>query len=290
MKILITGATGLLGSTLSALLVALRYKVVRHGFHHHADFVCDLTKSLEAEELIRAAAPDCVINLVAATNVDACEIDKNFANILNVVTVQNLVRSIEKRRNCFLIQMSTDQVYNSNGYSSEENINILNYYAETKLQAEVVASGIPSAILRTNFYGPSLTYSRLSFSDWLIQNLQSENKFTVFDDVYFTPLLMETVCEAINVVIKKQITGTYNLACNDGVSKSDFAFLLAESLGLDTCNMDVRKIADFGLKAVRPNDMRMDNRRIKNTYGICMPSLKDEIYTLRRVRDGAWER
>ena len=55
--------------------------------------------------------------------------------------------------------------------------------------------------------------------------------------------------------------GTFNLGCREGVSKADFAFYLADELGLPVDSMTRAVSSKARLDAVRPHDMRMECSR-----------------------------
>ena len=76
-KILITGASGLLGVSISPYLSEQNYQVVKHGNSTYSDVNCDLTNYDSTQDILDKVYPDIIINLVALTDVDICE--KNFA-------------------------------------------------------------------------------------------------------------------------------------------------------------------------------------------------------------------
>ena len=91
MRVLIVGASGLLGSTLSPFLARAGYEIMKHGQSAANDVLCDLTDREATIAMLEATRPDVVINLVALSNVDKCEENPHLAYLLNVRTVENLV-------------------------------------------------------------------------------------------------------------------------------------------------------------------------------------------------------
>lgn len=282
--LLITGATGLLGRALVPLLEAQGHFVITHGFHASADVQADLCSYSETFAMLTTVQPNCIVNLAALTNVDTCERDPHSAYMVNVATVRNLCDWIKQETNrCHLIQLSTDQIYDSLGSPHREaDIVIRNTYAFSKISAEIVASNIASTILRTNFFGRSCCPGRYSFSDWIYQMLQQGLPIQVFEDVLFTPLAIPTLCEMIDLVVKQQPVGVFNLGSRDGMSKADFAYAFAEQLGLPVQTMSRVRLSDTAsLKAYRPKDMRMDSSRFEQQFGFQLPKLIDEITSIR---------
>lgn len=288
MTVLITGATGLLGSTLSGVVAAAGHSVVRHGMTGSADILCDLTDADRAAGLLADVQPDVLINLVGKTNVDACEVDPHAAYLLNVRTVENVARALRRNAGAFLIHISTDQLYDSPGPSREHDTRLTNTYALTKYAGELAAARVPSTILRTSFFGPSRALHRKSFSDWILENLRTNAPFPVFSDVVVNPVTLMTLSRVICDLLPRRLEGPFNLGSRGAMSKADFAFELARAFGLSGEHMIRCSSRDAGLRAYRPTDMSMDCTRIIEEGGVTLPALMDEIATLREAVHGTF--
>jgi len=281
-KVLITGATGLLGTSLGAWLNEnTEHHVTRHGCLERADVNCDMTLRSDVAAMLDEVQPGYIINLAALTDVDACEADPDRAYRLNVRTVENLAAWLTDRRGPRLIHISTDQIYDDGGPHTEGDFKITNTYGFSKVASEIAAAAVDSCILRTNFFGRSKKEGRQSLSDWLLSNLRSQKPFNGFTDVYFSPLMMETLCEMIGLVVAEFVPGVFNLGSKNGVSKAEFASLLASAFDLDDSQM-VRTTSDrVGLKTYRPKDMRMDSALFEQTFRTKLPQLSEEVLKLR---------
>lgn len=283
-KILVTGSSGLLGSTLLPTLSAAGHESITHARTHLANYLINLQDADEVASMIRTAAPDCIINLAALTNVDTCETDPDLAYRDNVLSVQNLVDSIQSYQpDCHLIHISTDQVYDGHGPHAENALTLRNTYAFSKVASEYAALQTSATVLRTNFFGRSLCEYRQSFSDWLVSNLLRKHSIKVFDDVMFSPLSGVTLSQVIEKLVHLKPHGVFNLGSREGMSKADFAYALARSLGYRSdCMHRAQASASTSLKARRPNDMRMDSSRMESLLGSPLPTLLDEIYSVGR--------
>ena len=142
----------MLGCTLAPFLMSRGHSVICHGHSAVADVSCDLTDRTATNALMQAVGPQCVINLVAATNVDECERNPHAAYMLNVRTVETIVESLARRNQALLVHVSTDQVYDTAGESSESDIRLTNTYALSKYAGELAALRMPAVVLRTNFF------------------------------------------------------------------------------------------------------------------------------------------
>jgi dTDP-4-dehydrorhamnose reductase len=286
-KILITGATGLLGTTLVPFLKKCGYNIVTHARSGEVDFLVDLADREKSIAMLTQVQPSMIINLASLTSVELCQDEPNMAYLANTRTVENIAYWIQKTgANCHLIQISTDHVYDGAVLHAEDKITLTNIYAFSKYAGELAAARVPSSILRTNFIGRSKVSHRVSLSDWVYISLTNGNHVQVLDDVFFSPLSMNTLVEMIQLVVEKKPVGIFNLGSHNGMSKADFDFAFAELLKLPTETMtriETRQ-ATF-LKAYRPKDMRMDCSKFENALGVKLPQLSDEIIRVAKEYD-----
>lgn len=280
-RILVTGAYGFLGPILCASLETSGHLVFRQGRKSCAQVQCDPGKPEEFQGILDHCAPDVVINLVAKADVDGCEIDPVAAAMANVDVV-HAVASAMKGRDIHLVHLSTDHLYCGPGPSAEDRITPINVYARTKYQGELAAAEANATILRTNFVGHSVVSGRRSLSDWIVGQLRARERFTVFRDVFFSPLHVSTVCTWIEVAALRQVPGTFNLGARGGVSKAEFAFALANLLEEDAGLMTVGDYTDVLQRAKRPRDMTMAVERFEQAFACTLPAIQNEIELLAR--------
>lgn len=281
-NVLITGATGLLGSSLVPHLKESGYKVITHARSTQADFMFDLADSIKSYEVLGQIHPRVIINLVSLTNVELCEKQVNLAYLSNTRTVENLAHWIETSgADCHLVQISTDHIYDGVGLHREDKVTITNNYAFSKYAGELAALRVPSTILRTNFIGRSKIGHRESLTDWVYKSMTGNHHVQVLSDVYFSPLSITTLIDMIEVVIKNKSVGIYNLGSSNGMSKADLNFAFAECLKLPTNTMTrILSSEAIFLKTYRPKNMRMDSTKFENVFGVKLPSLIDLIQPL----------
>jgi len=283
-RILVTGARGLLGSTLVPYLRSRGHDVVCHARNQEADLRGDLSDSSQVRAVLAEARPETVINLVALTNVDECERDPQAAYLANVRIVENLVAAIGTGANApHLVQISTDQLYDGPGPHQENAITLRNYYAFSKYASELAAGRIASTVLRTNFFGPSRSPARTSLSDWLVKSLAEGGAITVFEDVRFSPLSLDTLVRMVELVVAKRPPGIYNLGSREGMSKAEFACVLAAVLNLSTRNVSKGTSDQMGAKAKRPKDMCLDSTRFEQQFGLELPTLRTELQSMKEA-------
>jgi dTDP-4-dehydrorhamnose reductase len=279
LKVLLLGSSGLLGCTLKPFLVSHGYIVSTNSRSDGDQYQVDFIYPSDAYELLEQINPDIIINLIGLTDVDLCETNPNLAYLINVRTVENIVAWIlKKRTQCYLVHMSTDQVYDGNSLKTEAQVKLTNYYAFSKYTAELAALKVSSLILRTNFFGRSNCRKRKSLTDWLFSSISNNEQIQVFSDIMFSPLSMMTLSELIHECINKRLVGVFNAGSNEGMSKADFSFSFAAELSLPTKRIKQSTTDQVTfLKAYRPKDMRMSSLSIENTLRVRLPDLTNEI-------------
>ena len=268
-----------MGSTLVPFLTSCGHEVKTHGRSDDAQYQADLSDPNDLAGLLDTVDHEVIVNLVGLTDVELCETKPNQAYLVNVRTVENLAAWIKRQESPpHLVHISTDQVYDGPGKHAENHVTLTNYYAFSKYAAELVAASVPATILRTNFFGRSRCRMRMSLADWLFHSLSRGEPIQVFDDVLFSPLSMTTLSKMIELSIKQQPDGLFNLGTHEGMSKADFAFAFADQLKLPTRTMTRTTIAQATfLKTYRPRDMRMDCAKFETRLGIGLPLLGSEI-------------
>jgi dTDP-4-dehydrorhamnose reductase len=271
----------MLGATLCPTLEAQGFQVIRHG-RLRGDIRCDLTSAEATHAMIAASKPDYIVHLAALTNVDECEAHPNRAYLDNTRMVECLVGAMRALdADTHLVHISTDQVYDGMGPHREDAVTLMNYYAFSKYAGELAALSVPSTVLRTNFFGPSRSPSRSSFSDWIVAALKRGDAVRVFEDVAFSPLAMESLCRLISSAMRQRLRGLYNAGSREGMSKAEFCFALAGVLHLPTASMCRTTSTSATLRAYRPKDMRMDCGRLESALGVRLPTLQQEIESVK---------
>lgn len=274
----------MLGATLAPAMRSRQdYEVITHGFSRRADVQADITDLSQCAALIESVKPDVVVNLAAQTNVDECEKKPDEAFRRNALPLRNLVETLQGS-SAYLLHISTDQLYDGCGPHCENDIQLKNYYAYSKYCAELISLGRENgSVLRTNFFGPSMVDYKKSFTDWVLDSLINKKKMTLFTDVQFSPLSMETLSQTIIAFIDKNIRGLYNVGSHGGRSKAQFILDFAAAMELPIFNYSEGLSTDAALAAYRPKDMRMNLQKIEEALGSKMPQLDEEIRLVCKI-------
>lgn len=272
MKILITGANGLLGQKLvyklkghsSVQLVATARGANRllnqNGYVYQE---MDITDPLQVNEVLRLHKPDVIINTAAMTNVDACETDRDNCWKMNVLAVQYQVEALELLQaenpgyKPHYLHLSTDFIFDGSHGPLDESAepHPLSYYAESKLAAEVIVqnSRLKWAIARTVLvYGIVDNMSRSNIVLWVKGSLEQGKTINVVDDQFRTPTLAEDLADGCILIAEKSATGIYNISGPDFYSILELAHLVADYYKLDKSLIKPSKSEDIKQPAKRP--------------------------------------
>jgi dTDP-4-dehydrorhamnose reductase len=293
-RILITGGSGLLALNWA---YAMREKhLIILGLHQrkisltgtqiallYLESLDNLSRQFEVLQ------PEIVVHTAGLTNVEKCQLDPILAYQLNVVLATNIAKicTIFKVP---LIHISTDHLYS--GYSSFADESLLtspvNVYGSTKAEAELrVLDENPEAlVIRTNFFGWGTNY-RLSFSDFVMHKLREKKEIELFDDVFYTPILIGVLAQAAHDLIAMKAKGIFNIVGGQRISKHVFGVTLAKVFGLDDALIKPTQIAMKSLLVKRPLDMSLNNKKAVSFLGRELGTIEDYLTQLRQQeKDG----
>ena len=127
MKILVTGAKGMLGHDLCPILTGAGHEVIRTDVMSD-DSRLDITDTDSIHAFLKVCIPTWVINCAAFTRVDACESDEPSATLLNG-TAPGYIAEECKRLGIRLLHVSTDYVFDgtkTGPYREDDPVNPIN--------------------------------------------------------------------------------------------------------------------------------------------------------------------
>jgi len=228
---------------------------------------------------------DVIINAVGLTDVDKCEREPDLSYAINTQIPEKLARYCRENK-CRLIHVSTDQIFDGklNQYDENSIPKPINVYGKNKLAAEQKIKQVMRynyLILRTNFFGINCL-SKQSLSEWVVDSLKQGGQVNMFTDVYFSPLLVNTLVLLMQQCIEQDLTGLYDCTGDSRISKYNFGVLLKTMLDLPG---EVKPISvkQANLYAARPGNMYLDNTRIKQALGWGGLKIEDEVSALGKL-------
>lgn len=283
-RILVTGASGLLGLNL-ALKLAENHDVT--GVIHQPELngtpfevlVTDLSIPGEAEWVLEHCLPEVIFHCAAMAIVDDCEKDPTRALSVNADLPGRLARMAAEIDARF-IHISTDAVFDGikGGYREEDAPNPLSAYARTKLAGEIAAMAEnPEALIaRVNFYGWSLSGTR-SLAEFFFNNLSAGKEVRGFTDVMFCPMLVNDLVELLIKMNEKGLTGLYHTVSSEKISKYEFGLALATKFGFDSELIKPISVNEGGLAAVRSLNLDLVTSKLVKDLGGPTPGIQSGL-------------
>ena len=274
MKILVTGASGLLGSRLVEELLSRSHEVVALynrntvpiSHEKLSRIKMDITERIRLEDLVLKTGPDVIVHAAAYTDVDGCEQNKPYAWKVNVEATHSIVRAARTTRS-HLIYVSTDYVFGGEKglYREEDTPSPINYYGLTKLIGEelVRASGLLYTIVR-----PSAIYGvgggKKSFAEYVAEKLSRGEPVYALIDQYVSPTHNTLLAKALAEITEIRPMGTLHVA-GERMNRYEFAVKIAETLGLPVELVKEASMSEMRRwVARRPRDSSLDTSRARN--------------------------
>src|SRR6185295_4518394 len=264
MKILLTGANGLLGRHLVKKLAEKGYEVIATakgeskinsiGNGKVKFLSLDITDGAAVNKLMNEVKPDVLLHTAAMTQVDECELNKIDCWNTNVTATRFLIDSAKETKSR-IIFISTDFVFDGlhGPYKEEDEPNPVNYYGSTKLAAEkaVIQSGLDWAIVRTVLVvGNTADGQRQNILTWVKEKLEKGEKIKVVDDQVRTPTYVEDLADGIILVLEKNKKGIFHIAGKDTLTPYQIASETATYLKLDNKLIERASIKTFSQAAL----------------------------------------
>lgn len=292
-RLLVTGASGMLGANLALLAQNRGYEVL--GWTNSRPLVdtpftncaVDFCNPQGLAQAFEAAEPDAVINCAAQANVDAAEKHPKHAFRVNAEAAGELAE-LARSASVPMIHISTDAVFDGTqgNYMETDVPNPLNTYAKSKLAGEqaVAQSNPEAAIARVVFYGWSLTGTR-SLAEFFYNNLSAGKPVNGFTDMFFSPLYVAHLAEALLEMLQKRLSGIYHVYAPESLSKYDFGMRLAHECGLDASLIHPISALDSDLFARRSLNLSMNTEKLQATLGKPLPNQAEGLRALHADLD-----
>jgi dTDP-4-dehydrorhamnose reductase len=253
-KILVLGATGLLGTSIERVFKNDKnYKYIGCA---HEDI--DITNKKKLEKLLNQYKPHYVINSVALIGINYCESNPEKTLNVNALSVYNLAK-ICKNNNIILVQISTHAVFDgkkNQPYHEKDNPNPLNIYAHSKLISEYfVKQNLEKYfILRMpTMYGPRRNKT-LGFVDKMIGMMKQGKSLKIAFDRIDSPSYAFNIAKKINNIIKSKNYGTYHVYDKGAISYHEFISEIANKIKF---KKKIKKTRHKDFKAAAPNPLRV---------------------------------
>lgn len=284
MKILITGSKGQLGNELLDIIKSGKAEIgeVSEAIKKSEVIALDvdeldITNLEQVKSKINDLKPDVIINCAAATNVDGCESNEDFAFKVNSIGPRNLAIASEEV-GAKLVQVSTDYVFSGIGNKPLTEYDLTapySVYGKTKLLGENYVRELSSKyfIVRTawlyGYVGHNFVYT--------MRRLGKEKEcITVVNDQRGNPTHANDLAYHILKLIQTEEYGIYHCTGKGECTWYDFSKMIIELSG-EKCEVKPCTSEEYKTPAKRPEYSSLDNMMLRNTVGDDMRDWKDAI-------------
>jgi dTDP-4-dehydrorhamnose reductase len=269
MKLVITGANGMLGSSLCR-----NYHKKHEVYALHRDKEClvsctnsyrfDLLKVQKVNSVVNKINPDLMIHCAGLIDMDKCEKEPEKAFDFNVAFTDDIVRSCTEKTK--FIYISTDQVYGKANGHLEDNKRLkpVNEYGKSKLLGEKIVQELHQnhIIIRTNIFGWNVKKNKFSSAEWIYNSLKNGKAITLFTDYTFSPIYTKYLGDIIMELIKIDFKGIINVGSSTPCSKYDFGMAIAQTFGFDQSLISKGSMKQHLFYAKRPSKLDLDCRQL----------------------------
>ena len=266
-SVLLLGSSGQLGKEISKNhLIRSNYSLLALDRNE-----CDITNFEKIDEVIDKIKPAFVINCAAYTNVDKAEKEKELANQINNIAVENLSKAC-KKVDSTLIHFSTDYVFNSISTSPIKEKNKkdpINFYGYSKHLGE---EKIFKILKKFFIFRISWVYGEYgeNFPKKIIELMKKNKELNVVNDQFGSPTPTSLISSAIGKIIcdnkLNKKFGVYNLSPDNYCSWFDIAEKIAKKQKKFTNGINPISSKNFKSDASRPSYSCLDNAHFKKTF------------------------
>ncbi|MFZ1946754.1 MAG: SDR family oxidoreductase [bacterium] len=290
-KVLVTGASGSLGWTLSGMLAAkcrvsgtyLTRPQLPDGV---AGVRLDLAGGASIAELVTSLEPDVIVHAAAITDPDRCERDIGVALAVNFEATGRLA-SAASRLGSRLVYVSTDLVFDGakGNYRESDQPRPLSVYGTSKLRGEEVAlEACPDAlVIRSALIYGLAGPARGTFLGRMLDNLAEGRRVQLFTDQRRNPVLVDDLAAGVVMAIRRDLAGLYHLGGSEAASRYQFGKAACEVFECDQALLVPVTMDDAVFPAKRPADATLDIGKFVAATGLAPCGL---LEGLRRARAG----
>ncbi|HYH84352.1 MAG TPA: dTDP-4-dehydrorhamnose reductase [Pyrinomonadaceae bacterium] len=255
MRVLITGARGMVGRVLAGHCEARGDEVFAHDRES-----LDIMDERVVRETFARARPDAVINCAAWTDVDGCELDPQRAFLVNSQGVE-ILATASRLAGASFVTVSTDYVFDGRRpegfYTQRDDPHPLSAYGAAKLEGERRAqtASARTSVVRTGWiFGPG----GKNFLATAIERARRGDPMKAIADSYGTPTYAQDLAARLRELAALDLPGIYHVVnSGEGTSYEGFARAAAEVAGATEVRIESISMDSLKRLAPRPRNSRM---------------------------------
>jgi dTDP-4-dehydrorhamnose reductase len=271
-RVMVTGAAGMLGSALVPALRARGHEVLALDIAE-----ADVTDADALGRHAKAFGPAWVAHLAAFTNVDLCESEPELALLVNETGTRNAARAAADV-GAGVLAISTDYVFDGRATTPRREDDAVapgSVYGRTKLAGERAArdANLRHLIVRTAWlYGAG----GRNFVDTMISKAKAGEPLRVVDDQRGSPTLTTDLAGALIALMDEGASGTYHVTNFGECTWHDLAVAACEDAGVPV-TIGRLSTAELARPAHRPAYSVLDTGRYAQFAGAALPGWRDAL-------------
>jgi dTDP-4-dehydrorhamnose reductase len=272
MRILVTGANGILGRALAERLGKA------HTLFLWGREEADLVDGAAVRAAAKGIEFDAVVHAAAMTNVDGCETEPEKAMAVNRDGTRHAAE-LARERNAVIAYVSTDYVFDGTKgapYLEEDLTNPINVYGRSKLAGEqaVRDSGARHLIVRTSWL---FGHGGKNFVDTIATKLSKGESLDVVDDQTGSPTYARDLAHGIELLLRRGASGTVHVTNTGHTTWYGFAAEIGRYLG-STVPIRPTTTDRFPRHAARPKYSVLSGARYLALTGETPPTWEEAVH------------
>jgi len=259
-RILVTGGSGMVGSYTAT--------VFKDNEILSTDIqTLDVRKSQKVMQIVQAFRPDVIVHLAAATDVDRCEQDPDWAFQTNALGTQNIALACQKY-DSVMVYISSAAVFNGDKptpYTEFDVPNPINVYGRSKLAGEQITASLLKRfyIVRAGWMIGGGTKDK-KFVGKIASALESGTKqIKAVDDKIGSPTYAKDLFGGIAGLLETDQFGLYHHANAGSCSRYEVAMEIQRIMKMDDVSIVPVSSANFPLPAPRGRSEALQNYKLK---------------------------
>ncbi len=245
MKVLVTGAQGLVGSRFVEL------------YKNDFELVCPTIEELNFKDKTKVTAyieklqPDAIVNFAAITDVRAAQAEVGNLDGNTWKTnfgIPCLLSELANKHKIKLVQISTDLIFSGkdtadasyieNEDLSKQDEKKISFYGLSKLAAEkYIKENCENYCIIRITYPFRSKFTKTDFVRNFIELYDSNKLYPMFNDNAITPTYIDEFCNVLNVVLNRNLSGVLHVCSINSTSHYEVAKYVLEKTGRDSSKL-----------------------------------------------------
>ncbi len=272
MKVLVTGVKGQLGHDVVNELTGRGLEAVGVDIDE-----MDITDRASVDKVIGQVSPDAVIHCAAYTAVDAAEENQELCRRVNVEGPRNIAMAC-RALDIKMLQISTDYVFEGSGdnfWKPEDVCVPQSVYGRTKYEGELAVRELLDKYFVVRIAW-AFGINGKNFVKTMLKLAETHDTIRVVNDQFGSPTYTYDLARLLVDMIQTEKYGIYH-ATNEGTcSWYEFACAIFREAGVKV-NVVPVTTAEYGAKAKRPANSRMDNGKLEENGFRRLPPWQDAL-------------